>query len=251
MARLENTKRLKLGYNGNSEFNYEFVEHGVIEKRSAKLIYYSWISKIMILLSSISLIYSVCVVLSILKLVPQIIFDSQIFIELSDSNSIVKREYIDKNMESREKIMVNFMKQYVEIRNTYIKDDKEMNNRWLWGGLVSYLSTYNVYKEFEKGLPKLQREMSENKSSRSVEILSVNRTGGESSNTWKIEFKTYDYSFETQNKRNKAVAPTVVERYWTANIRGYIDSNRRTAYRRLINPLGFVVYGYFQSEIEV
>ena len=43
----------------------------------------------------------------------------------------------------------------------------------------------------------------------------------------------------------------IEEKYWTANIRGYVDPNRRTAYRRLLNPLGFVIYSYFQSEIEI
>ena len=51
--------------------------------------------------------------------------------------------------------------------------------------------------------------------------------------------------------RRASVEPIIEERYWTANIRGYVDPNRRTAYRRLLNPLGFVVYSYFQSEIEI
>ena len=37
--------------------------------------------------------------------------------------------------------------------------------------------------------------MEDNQSSRSVEILSVERTGGSKSNTWKVEFKTYEYTF--------------------------------------------------------
>ena len=127
-----------------------------------------------------------------------------------------------------------------------------MNKRWLWGGLVSYLSTYKVYKEFEKVFPKLKEEMTKNNSSRSVEILSVERSGGETSNTWKIEFKTYDYTFKNDPlSRRFDVKPNITERFWTANIRGYVDPNRRTAYRRLLNPLGFVVYSYFQSEIEI
>ena len=94
--------------------------------------------------------------------------------------------------------------------------------------------------------------MTENNSSRSVEILSVERTGGEKSNTWKIEFKTYDYTFKSDFiSRKSDVTPVITERYWTANIRGYVDPGRRTAYRRLLNPLGFVVYSYFQSEIDI
>ena len=110
---------------------------------------------------------------------------------------------------------------------------------------------YKVYKEFAQEYPKLKQEMEDNQSSRSVEILSVERTGGSKSNTWKVEFKTYEYTFYNKDYAVKTtVEPIVKERYWTANVRSYIDVNRRTSFRRLINPLGFVVHKYFQSEVE-
>jgi type IV secretory pathway component VirB8 len=109
-----------------------------------------------------------------------------------------------------------------------------------------------MYKIFEEEYPKTQAELDAIKASRSVEILSVERTGGKNSNTWKVEFKTYDYTYiEHALGRKKSIEPIVKEKYWTANVRGYIDSTRRTSFRRLINPLGFVIYSYFQSEIEV
>ncbi len=252
MVNLINQKILQIADKGKPKEAPAFITEDVIEVKRAKLIYYKWISRLMAMLATASLLYGVCATLSILKLAPEIIIDPQLFVELSDSHSIVKRERVDRWMESREKMMINFMKQYVELRNTYIKDEKEMNNRWLWGGLVSYLSSYPVYKEFEKVFPKLKEEMLKKESSRSVEILSVERTGGENSNTWKIEFKTYDFTFKKNRlSRRASVEPIIEERFWTANIRGYVDPNRRTAYRRLLNPLGFVVYSYFQSEIEI
>lgn len=253
MANLINQKILRIAdKNATSHEAPAFITEDVVEVSRMKLIYYKWVSRLMVLLAAIPLLYSVCLCLSILKLAPEIVIDPQIFVDFPDSHSLVKREHVDRRMDSREQMMVNFMKQYVELRNTYIKDPEEMNKRWLWGGLVSYLSTYKVYKEFEKVYPKLTAEMLENDSSRSVEILSVERTGGEKSNTWKIDFKTYDYTFKSDRvNRRMSVVPTITERYWTANIRGYADPNRRIAYRRLLNPLGFVVYSYFQSEIEI
>ncbi len=252
MANIANQKILRLTDKGKTREAPEFITEDVVEVRRAKMVYYKWIARLMALLATCSLLYGVCTTFAIQKLAPEIMIDPQMYVVLSDSKSIVKREYINHWMESREQMMVNFMKQYVELRNTYIKDEREMNNRWLWGGLVSYLSTYDVYKEFEKVYPLLQKEMTENNSSRSVEILSVERTGGEKSNTWKIEFKTYDYTFKSDYiSRKSDVTPVITERYWTANIRGYVDPGRRTAYRRLLNPLGFVVYSYFQSEIDI
>jgi len=252
MANLSNQKLLRLTDKNKTSHTPEFITEDVVEVKRAKLIYYKWISRLMALLASISLLFGVCLTLSVLKLAPEIVFDPQLFVDLSDSKSLVKREYINRRMESREKMMKNFMKQYVELRNTYIKDEREMRNRWLWGGLVSYLSTYKVYKDFEKEYPKLDTEMKEKKASRSVEILSIERTGGERSNTWKVEFKTYDYTFQNDGvSRKTSLEPEIKEKYWTANIKSYIDINRRTSYRRLLNPLGFVVSGYYQSEIDV
>ena len=206
----------------------------------------------MMLLATASITLGVSATLSIMKLAPEIIVDPQIYVDMSDTSSLVKREFVDRRMESREKMMVNFIKQYVEIRNSYIKDEQEMVSRWSWGGLISYLSTYKVYQEFEKEYPKLQVEIDTKKATRAVEIISVERTGGERSNTWKVDFKTYDFTYKLDGLgRKRSVEPLIEEKLWTANVRGYIDPYRRTSFRRLINPLGFVIYSYYQSEIKV
>ena len=253
MANLENQKVRQIASPQAKKTDMpKFITEDVVEVQRAKLVYYKWISRLMAVLAAISIIVNVCTTLSIMKLAPEIVIDPQIFVHMSDSPSIVKREYVNRRMESREKMMVNFIKQYVEIRNSFILDSKEMVNRWSWGGLISYLSTYKVYSEFAEKTERIKHELNAIKGSRSVEILSVERTGGERSNTWKVEFKTYDFSYGSEDKnRKESVEPNIKERFWTANIRGYVDSNRRISFRRLINPLGFVIYSYFQSEIEI
>ncbi|MBO5039234.1 MAG: type IV secretion system protein [Alphaproteobacteria bacterium] len=250
MVDLPNQKILRIQDKNHKSEQPAFITEDVVEVRRAKLIYYKWISRLMAVLATLSLLYGVCATLAILKLVPNIMYDPQLFVEVSDSSSIVKREYINRRMESREKIMINFIKQYVELRNTYIKDEAEMKKRWLWGGLVSYLSTYRVYKKFAAQFPKVVEELKQAQASRSVEILSVTRSGGEQSFIWKVEFKTYDFTFGSMGEAVSEVKPSITERYWTVNIRCQADEGRRTAYRRLLNPLGFVVTDYFQSEIE-
>lgn len=251
MEEIANQKILKLTDETKYREAPAFITEEVIEVQRIKLIYYKWVSRLMFLVATGSVLYTICATLAILKLVPSIIIDPQIFVEISDSQSMVKREYINYRMVSRERVMINFMKQYVELRNTFIKDESEMEKRWLWGGLVSYLSTYKVYQRFEQEYPKLTKELSDKNASRSVEILSVERSGGDNSYVWKIEFKTYDYSFEANRiGKRQNVDPIITEKYWTANITSRIDPGRRTAYRRLLNPLGFVVVNYFQSEID-
>jgi len=252
MANLENQKILKIENKSKSESVPDFITEDVVEVRRARMVYYKWVNRLMELLATISLLYGVCATLVILKVVPEIKVDSQIFVQFSDSKSLVKREFISRNMESRQKIMINFMKQYVELRNTYLKDKAEMKKRWMWGGLLSYLSTYNVYKDFAKSFRKTKKDLDMQNASRSVEILSVERSGGEKSRMWKVEFKTYDYTYGARNdySNNKNVGPEITEKYWTAQIGSRADPRRRTSYKRLINPLGFVVYRYSQTEIE-
>ena len=252
MANIENQKVLRITDVNKENGAPEFITTGVIEVRRAKLIYYKWVSRLMTLLATLSLLYGICATLAILKLAPELMIEPQIFNEVSDSKHLVTKELIHQRMSARERIMINFMKQYVELRNTYIKDSSEMNKRWRWGGLIAYLSTYKVYQNFEKEYPKIKAELDGIGASRSVEILSIERIGGEKSIAWKVEFKTYDY---IQNGRmqinDEVVEPEVIERYWTANIQSRSNIGRRVAYRRLLNPLGFVVVSYFQSELEI
>lgn len=267
MAELENQKVLQITDTNKTANGPAFITEDVVEIRRVKLIYYKWVSRLMLVLATGMILYGISATLAILKLVPNILIDAQIFVEFSDSQSLAKREYItaiiprcstpkecekiQRSMIWRERVMVNFIKQYVELRNTFIKDEAEMKKRWLWGGLISYLSTYEVYKLFEQDFPKLTKEMVDKKASRSVEILSVGRSGGEKSYVWEVKFKTYDYFFDENGMgMNKNVEPIIEEKYWRANITCHTDPNRRTAYLRLLNPLGFVVIHYSQDESE-
>lgn len=253
MVEIAKQKILKIADRNRTEKTPDFITEDVVEVSRARLTYYKWINRFMALLATISLTYGVCATLVLFKIVPQIIVDPQIFVQFSDSTSLVKREYIHQRMDSRARIMINFMKQYVELRNTYMSDTEEMKKRWLWGGLLSYLSSYQVYQDFAKEYPKISQELNKMKASRSVEILSVERTDRKKSYTWNIEFKTYDYTYrgdEDYRKMNKIYGPDIIERYWTASIGAKFDPHRRTSYKRLINPLGFVVYKYSQDEIK-
>ena len=252
MAELTNQKVLRITDKNKKITEPDYITEDVIEERRAKVIYYKWISRFMALLATVSLCYGVATTLVIFRLVPRMMYDAQIFVkDPYDSRLLVKREHIDRKMDSREKIMINFIKQYVELRNTFIQDELEMRKRWLWGGLVSYLSTRQVYDDFAQVYPHLTKEMQELKASRAVEVLSVGRSGGEKSFVWKVEFKTYDYTYGSEEDYvSKNIKPKIIERYWTANVRCYADKKRRTSYRRMLNPLGFVVSSYYQSEIE-
>ena len=65
---------------------------------------------------------------------------------------------------------------------------------------------------------------------------------------WKVDFKTYEVS---QRNRNGDTGALVLRtRYWTASVTSYFIPERIFVGRRLINPLGFTVTRYNQSEVQ-
>ena len=80
MANLINQKILRIADNGKSKEPPAFITEDVVEVRRAKLIYYKWISRLMAMLTTVSLLYGVCTTLSILKLAPEIVIDPQMFV---------------------------------------------------------------------------------------------------------------------------------------------------------------------------
>ena len=85
---------------------------------------------------------------------------------------------------------------------------------------------------------------------REVEIISITRQGGSRSAVWKVDFKTYDL-YNEGGKTQGQQESTLRVRYWTASITAYFIPDRSFIVPRLINPLGFTVTRYSQTEVEV
>ena len=82
--------------------------------------------------------------------------------------------------------------------------------------------------------------------SREVEIIKIYQQGGEKSPIWKVDFKTYDLYAATAS-----TDLVFSERYWTASVEAYFFRERMFMGRRLINPMGFTVTRYSQTEVEI
>ena len=85
---------------------------------------------------------------------------------------------------------------------------------------------------------------------REVEIISITRQGGSRSAVWKVDFKTYDLYNEIGQSQGKQES-TLRVRYWTASVTAYFIPERAFIVPRLINPMGFTVTRYSQTEVEV
>ncbi len=222
---------------------------GYREVQSSKLVYYLWLSRIFIFGAVLSLALFATSSLVIFHLAPKVQVEPFLIIEQDESNNIVRNEAISPNMASKNQLMEVFIKQYVILRNTIVSDEREMETRWFPGGMINMYSSETIFTIFDKYRESVWQLMRDLGMSREVEIISIGRLGGNKSNVWKVDFKTYDLTNEKRDPKSKAIIVTT--RYWTASISARFIPERAFMGLRLLNPLGFTVWRYSQTEVEV
>lgn len=243
---LENTKVMAL--TDKSGRIYHFLGQAEKEKHSVKMYYYLWLSRMFIFTAAISLAIFVAASLALFKLAPMVTVEPFLIINQSSSDDIARYEPIALNMASREQFMETFVRQYVMYRNTVLNDELEMMSRWYPGGIINFLSSPDVYKEFNKNLEKVVRGNLSKGVSREVEIISSQRVGGKRSAVWKVNFKTYEILGHDRNDKSGYLVLNTA--YWTASITAFFIPERIFMGRRLMNPLGFTVVKYDQSKVQ-
>ena len=244
--RLEGTKILSIT-DGNAS-PAEFVQEVEKEVYSLKLRYYIWLSRLFILFSIVSLGFFACASLILFRLSPMVTVEPFLIINQDRSEDMVRYETIRNNMASEKKLMEVFIKHYVTVRNTIISDHTEMANRWYPGGMMNLLSAPKVFNEFQGRDEKYLEGIIRSNLVREVEIISLGKVGGEKSSIWKVDFKTYDLSPDSRSANRAMVLRT---RYWTASLSAFFFREREFVGLRLINPTGFTVIRYSQTEVDL
>ncbi len=244
---LEGTKILSLtDANGQRK---EFAIETEKEVSGFKLKYYMWLSRLFIFFSAISLTLFMSSSLVLFKLAPQVTVEPFLIIKQDTSDGIVRYEPISYTMASKNQLMETFVRQYVLLRNTIIADEKEMQTRWFPGGMMNFLSSDYVFGQFSTYRDSIWSRIIEAEMVREVEIISIGKLGGEKSPVWKVDFKTYDLSTNMRNQNTRALILST--RYWTASVTAYFIKGREFVGLRLINPIGFTVTRYSQTEVEI
>ena len=232
----------------NKDAHVNFLSKEENEKLSFKLVYYMWLSRLFIFFSTISLLVFLSSSLSLFRLAPLVEVEPFLIIRQDNSDNLVRSEPISNNMASKDLLLETFIKQYVILRNTVISDEAEMSSRWLPGGMINFLSSWPVFYQFRDSTSKMMEKKEYYTFVREVEIISIGRQGGKKSEVWKVDFKTYDLR---QSNSNTGGALIMKERYWTASVTARFYPERVFMGRRLINPIGFTVVRYSQSEVEI
>ena len=223
-----------------------YIEKNERENTSIKKLYYLWLSRFFTILAAISIAFLVLSSLAIFRLAPRVTVEPLLLIKKQSSENLVNSEVISQDIASRELIMKMFIRYYVKLRNTIISDKREMQLRWMPGGLLSFLSSPAVYNEFGAYMSQNWEKITNSPLSREVEIVSVSRQGGDKSSVWKVNFKTYDIE---NSKEGKVSSDNIITKYWTTSLITRFIPERAFSFYRLINPLGFTVTRYSQTEI--
>lgn len=243
--KIEGTKILSIT---DSNQPTQFVSEVEKEVYSLKLRYYVWLARLFILFAIISLGFFASASLVLFKLAPMVTVEPFLIINQDRSEDMVRYEAIRTDMASQKKLMEIFIKQYVILRNTIISDQAEMINRWYPGGMVNFLSAPNVFEEFPGREDTYLNDLVRSGMVREVEIISIGKVGGENSSVWKVDFKTYDLSPDVRTANRALLLRT---KYWTASLTAYFLKERQFTGLRLINPIGFTVVRYSQTEVEI
>lgn len=237
-----------LAITGEKQAAPEFINVVEREVESLKLKYYMWLSRLFILFAILSLLIFMSSSLALFKLAPMVSVEPFLVINQDSSDGIVRYEPITRDMASKDLILETFVKQYILLRNTIINDITEMQSRWMPGGMVHFYSSWPVFEQFSGYAAGIFERMHDVDLVREVEIISIGRLGGKNSAVWKVDFKTYDL---TPGNVSTGGAMVMKERYWTASVTAYFFPERQFMGRRLINPMGFTVTRYSQSEVEI
>ena len=243
-----NEKRLLVSTDGAESpqyINQLEAEHGTLRQ-----IYYLWVSRFFVLTATVSMAFFVLASLSLFHLAPAVTVDPFLIINQNSSDEIVLNEAIEQTMQAKDKLLEMYIRQYIVLRNTVINDPVEMRTRWMSGGMLNYLSSPEVYNAFGRTTKTIWETIFKQVLVREVEIISAVRQGGKRSAVWKVDFKTYDL-YNEQGKTQAQQETTLRVRYWTASITAYFVPDRAFVAPRLINPLGFTVTRYSQTEVEI
>lgn len=232
----------------NSQAHVNFIDKEEKETTSLKMVYYMWLSRLFIFFATISLIVFLSTSLSLFRLAPIVEVEPFLIIRQDNSDNLVRSEPISQNMASKDLLLKTFIKQYVILRNTVISDEAEMSSRWLPGGMINFMSSWPVFYQFRDSTRDMMDKKEYYSFVREVEIISIARQGGKRSEVWKVDFKTYDLR---PGNANSGGALIMKERYWTASVTARFYPERVFMGRRLINPIGFTVIRYSQSEVEI
>lgn len=176
---------------------FNFSSQGLIYGLSEKL------AKFWMIVASIIIGINLFLILTLLQMAPKLQVVAQVLTSSPmTSVQLLQTEPFSQSTSDKKLIDETILRFYLDSRYNTFQDKDEMNYRWGPSGPVAFFSSPAVYRAFTTGLSDKITAISNNKSSTSIDIISVSRID----NIYTVEFDVYTYiRGQVSKKRRIAV----------------------------------------------
>ncbi len=194
---------------------------------------YLWTSRLLVVLSVISICFNMMLASTLYLLLPQISVYPNFFSINSYFSQIEMVQKREIRFPVSDLITEKYIDEYINLRYTITTSLTEMERRWRQGEAFYWYQTPQVYNEFmssdyEEAMLKAKKDGMQ----RYVEVEWIRPL---SRGLWQTQFKTYDIK--------PGLPPTIV--YWRAVMRiRYVNLQFSNKMKRVLNPYGFLVESF-------
>ena len=196
---------------------------------------YLWTSRLLVILTSLSICVNVILVLTIYLMIPNIKVYPRFFSINKYFSQIEQVEPRVLNYPVTDLITEQYIKEYLYLRYTITDDAEDLVSRWMEGSSLYWYSAPSVYAAFKSKEMTSNIKLFREGLRRYIDIQWIRPL---SRGLWQTQFATYDMM--------PGEAPSVI--YWRATIRvAYPKINFADKDDQMLNPYGFVVQSYSLS----
>ncbi len=176
---------------------FNFSSQGLIYGFSEKL------AKFWMVIASFVIGVNLFLILTLLQMAPKLQVVAQVLTSSPmTSVQLLQTEPFSQSTSDKKLIDETILRFYLDSRYNTFQDKDEMNYRWGSRGPVAFFSSPSVYRTFAAGLKDKITAIASNKSSTSIDIISVSRID----NIYTVEFDVYTYiRGQVSKKRRIAV----------------------------------------------
>lgn len=241
----ENTKKLLLEGQGGEKprprmarpqkkGNADVVVENATEKR------YLWTARAFAIIFAVSLCCNLILTYVVFAIMPLYRIEPYLF-SFAEKKDQIYTIHPVKNIYEYKYLTEIFVREYVLLRNTFVNNVEEMEQRWGAGSTIQEMSSPGVYSQFRESFADKAIDLIRNHNiTRNIKISSVTEVGGKGGETWwQVEFRVEDMMPEYETPRLSV---------WLASVKIQYRAKRVTFGERLKNPLGFTVLDYKQVE---
>lgn len=195
---------------------------------------YLWTARAFAIVSAVALCVNLVLLVAIVHLMPLKRVQPFLLTFQNKEEQVVRIRPLSKDMAAEDIISEAMIRQYVLLRNTMISDIDEMSFRWGPNGPLRWMSSPQVYNQFNKTVKEWLSRIKLEGLTREVRIESVVRN----QDTWLVYIVTRDMLPEAEE-------PAISRWRVQLSVKYFAQDQREVKYiNRLENPLGFSVDRY-------